>query len=400
MIHIKPVICVAVFLLVTPTYSEAMVLQAPRSQQPRTASRNPPKPQPPLTLRQVIESLSSLRSSARVEALISRRGIQFIASPEVLAILKEFGAGPKLLDMIPKPPLPPPPPPPKVAGNLTVICEPEDCAVVVNDLYRGMTSGNRVTVQGLQVGEATMRIFSEGYEDVTRTIQLREGEPHEEKVTLKRNAADSADKAKAALLETVAILGGIEGMAELADIEGTGTMRWTDSDEHVQEWTVFFNKRVGKNLVMTFKTREGQCTASVVLQAGKQECRGELRNGGEKIAGQAASLFLSYQLQDVIQELLTRMLIVPDTDEKQLESSGEIDTYVLTVEPGGLPADLVYRINSVEDNAPIRVQYSNYMNLNKGRYPGRIAIGRLNAEPVWIFTFDQVRSNVIRASSR
>jgi hypothetical protein len=94
------------------------------------------------------------------------------------------------------------------------------------------------------------------------------------------------------------------------------------------------------------------------------------------------------------------MLIVPDTDDKRLESSGDRDTYVLTFAAGGLPVDLVYRINGTTGNVPIRVEYSNYISLNKGRYPGRIAIGRLNAEPVWIFTFNEVRSNVIRAGSR
>src|SRR5262245_6416489 len=37
----------------------------------------PPKVQPPMTLRQVIESLLSTRNSARVETLVAQRGIQF-----------------------------------------------------------------------------------------------------------------------------------------------------------------------------------------------------------------------------------------------------------------------------------------------------------------------------------
>src|SRR5207248_3039400 len=148
--------------------------QPPKAQTPPPAAgqrgtppKQPAKPVPPLTLRQVIESLSSLRNSSRVEDLISKRGVQFQASPGVLDILKEFGAGPKLLSMIPVPPSPPPPaaaPSVKPAGALTVICEPKDCAVIVNDTYQGTTSELRKTVTGLRAGEATVEVFANGYD--------------------------------------------------------------------------------------------------------------------------------------------------------------------------------------------------------------------------------------------
>src|SRR6476660_8286997 len=54
--------------------------QAPKptpAPQPQARRGTPPKPQPPLTLRQVIESLLSLKNSARVESLVAARGIQF-----------------------------------------------------------------------------------------------------------------------------------------------------------------------------------------------------------------------------------------------------------------------------------------------------------------------------------
>src|SRR4051794_18731054 len=102
--------------------AQSRVPQGP--QLPRTPRATPAKPQPPLTLRQVIESLSSLRKSSRVEDLISKRGVQFEANPAVLDILKEFGAGPKLLSMIPPMPAPTASPAPAqpVAGILTIIC--------------------------------------------------------------------------------------------------------------------------------------------------------------------------------------------------------------------------------------------------------------------------------------
>jgi len=388
---------VAAILLVTLLHYETMPAQPTRIQQPQRGQRGTPaRNQSPLTLRQVIESLSSLRSSSRVEDLISRRGVQFQASPAILDILKEFGAGPKLLSMIPPPPpvaLPPTPPPPKIAGALTVICEPKDCAVIVDNMYKGATSQNRKTVTGLQAGDATVEVFANGYEGVTRRIQLQEGKPQEETFSLRQTSLLRQQSANGSLLKAVASLGGVDGIAELGDIEGTGMMNWMDSSGQTQQWTTTFNKRIGKDLVMTFKTKDGECSASILAESAKQECKAGLR-GGEKIAVEAASLFLSYQLQDVIHTLLKRRLLAAETDENRLQSADGPDSYVLTLGNDGLPVDLGYQLN---DDRPIQVQYSNYLNLTKGRYPGRIAIGRFNNAPVWIFTMNSVRSRLARS---
>src|SRR5262245_30926543 len=80
--------------------------QPPRGQQPQRGQRaTPAKPPAPLTLRQVIEALSSTKSSSRVEDQISKAGgVQFQATPAIVDILKEFGASAKLISMIPVPP--------------------------------------------------------------------------------------------------------------------------------------------------------------------------------------------------------------------------------------------------------------------------------------------------------
>src|SRR5258706_10284738 len=124
----------AVVLIFTASlHLEPISAQSKAPSPPQRGQRPAPaKPQLPLTLRQVIESLSAPRGAARAEDLVSKRGVQFQSSPAVLDILKEFGASPKLLSMIPAPPPPPAPTEPKPAGTLTVICEPKDCAVVVN----------------------------------------------------------------------------------------------------------------------------------------------------------------------------------------------------------------------------------------------------------------------------
>ena len=122
-----------------------------------------------MTLRQVIESLITLKSSSRVEDLVSKSGVRFQATPGVLDILKEFGAGPKLLSMIPAAAAPASAPAAKVAGPLTVMCEPKDCTIVVGEMYKGTTSQNRMTITGLNAGESMVEVFAEGYEPVSYT---------------------------------------------------------------------------------------------------------------------------------------------------------------------------------------------------------------------------------------
>jgi len=328
---------------------------------------------------------------------VSKFGVQFEATPAIVDILKQFGASPKLISMIPVPPLPPPPPTPpapKVAGSLTIVCEPTDCAVVVADKYEGSTTGNRKTIGGLRPGETTVQIFADGYEQHTRRIVLEEGKPSEEKFLLKRSHLIREADARASLLKTLASLGGVDGLVELYDVEGAGTMQWANSSGMLEQWTVTFNKRPGREIAATFKTAGGQCTASISAQVSRQECRGELRNGGDKIAEQGTTLFLSYQLQDVINALLQRPLITSEPGGNRLESIDSKDSYFLTIGSDGLPTDLVYRIGSAEQ--AIHVQYSNYLRLNKGRYPGRTSVGRLNNAPAWVFTLNSVRSRVVR----
>jgi hypothetical protein len=394
----KYILRATILVLVTLLQYGALHAQVrgPQLPPPRTQAAAP-RTQPPLTLKQVIESLSSLKSSKRVEDLISRRGVQFEAGPGVLDILKEFGASAKLLSMIPAPPAPVvvAKPPEPIAGAFTVVCEPVDCAVIVDDMYKGPTAENRKTLTGLHPGEATIVVFANGYDDVTRKIQLQAGTALEEKFSLKRNTRIREQSAGASLLRAVAGIGGIDGVAEFGDIEGAGTMVWTNNSGQKEEWSMTFNKRIGKDLVVTFKTRNGQCVASISAQSAKQDCKGELKNSGEKIAEQAASLFLSYQLQDVMQTLLKRKLVTSESDENRLESVDGPDAYALLLGNNSLPTDLIYRVNDA--STPIQVRYSNYMTLNNGRYPGRITTGRLNAEPVFVFTVNTLRTKVGRS---
>jgi hypothetical protein len=390
-------LAIAIFLVSSPLAAAPGLAQtrgaAPPPAPQRGQKRAPAKPPTPLTLRQVVDALSALKNSSRVEDQITKAGgVQFEASPPVLDLLKQYGASPKLLALIPVPPLPPVVTVPK-AGPLTIVCEPKDCAVAVAEKYGGTTAQNRKTINDLPPGETTVEVFADGYEHVSRRVLLEENQAKEEKFSLKRSAVDRQQSASASLVKALTSLGGMDGVAELADIEGTGAMHWTNSSGQVEQWPMTFNKHIGRDITVTYKTRDGQCVATVSTTA-KQDCRGNLRNGGDKIAEQGTSLFLSYQPHEVIHALLKRPLVASESDDNRLESADTSDAYVLTLGNDGLPADLLYRIG---DGAPIQVRYSNYINVSRGRYPGRITIGRVNAEPVWVFVITTVRSRVGRS---
>src|SRR6266498_2412660 len=125
-------VSVAIALMIYQDPSQAAAQSRPKVQGPTRAPSTPPV-LGPLSVSEVIEGLYSLGKS-RVEELVAKRGVKFQATPALLDILKEFGASERLLNMIPRPPAPPIA---KSAGPLTVICEPKDCAVIVNDKYYG-----------------------------------------------------------------------------------------------------------------------------------------------------------------------------------------------------------------------------------------------------------------------
>src|SRR6266850_443523 len=113
------ILCLMTLAQPTTTQAQARGTTTPAPAPPGGQRGTAAKPPTPLTLRQVIESLSATRSSVRAEALVSKAGVQFEASAAVVDILKQFGASQKLISMIPvppPPPAPPAPPAPKIAG--------------------------------------------------------------------------------------------------------------------------------------------------------------------------------------------------------------------------------------------------------------------------------------------
>src|SRR5207249_3995979 len=120
-------------------------------------------------------------------------------------------------------------------------------------------------------GEVTVEVFADGYDHMTRRIRLDENQPKEEKFALQRSALVRQQSASASMLKALTSFGGTDGLAELADIEGAGVMQWTNSSGQLEQWPMTFNKRIGRDLAITFKSKDGgQCTASIVAASSKQ----------------------------------------------------------------------------------------------------------------------------------
>jgi hypothetical protein len=157
-----------------------------------------------------------------------------------------------------------------------------------------------------------------------------------------------------------------------------------------------FTKRSGKDVTLVFKTRDGQCTASILGANRNRECKGKLKNSGENVAEQAATLFLSYQIQAVLNDLLAHVGSISSGDNgKRLEISDKLDSYVLAFGDDKLPTQLVYSRADKPDSTVI-VRYTDYKPVASGRYPAQIAIDSAKGTAGFTFKFTTIRSNAAR----
>jgi hypothetical protein len=384
---------VVILLSVTALLTPGLLLSQTRGKPSKPTSASPPAIARggPLTLPEIIECLNTITfGPSYCEKSVRTRGVNFRAEPvSVLDILKEFGATQATLDAIPRAPKPPNL---KYSGPLTIRCEPADCLVIINDKLYGSTKEGQTIVPNLPLGRAVVQIFKQGYQSQTQELDLPENKPSELNLQLK--ALDNVNllMVKESLLDTIRAMGGIEGISSLGEVEGEGTMDWVDKDNQPQHWPVTFTKRSGKDLTLIFKTRDGQCSASISGSNRKQECKGKLKNSAEGISDQAATLFLSYQVQSVLNDLLTHISGLSFAEGgKRLESSDSIDSYVLTLGEDKLPLTLQYtRANKPE--AAVVVKYSDYKQAGKGRYPGQMQIGSTDGTGGFTFRFTTIRS--------
>ncbi|MGP8243120.1 MAG: hypothetical protein ACLQVN_01215, partial [Bryobacteraceae bacterium] len=333
-----------------------LALPAPRLFS-QAAAHKPPvaKPQPcpetapgPLDFLTVVGLVEDPDFNKCVIEFVRKNKVSFDASPASISsvspidILKRLNNLPALLvDFIP--PAPPPPPPPKLSGPINVRCEPADCEIIVNDHYYGRAAGGKKAIPDSlpAPGEAVLHVAHEGFAPETRTVKLVEDRPVDELFTLHRTVAGRRDAARNLLLRVVAAFGGVEGLAQLAQVSGSGTVTLLDEKQQPQEWRMRFSGGWA-SVNMSFKGARGECNTSTT---GELTCKGKLRNSSEEgLLAQAMQRFGEGQLPTLLARLLTRdALAIDDSAPAKIESEGDPDSYILSLGNDGLPAEMVYR---------------------------------------------------------
>jgi hypothetical protein len=332
----------------------------------------------PFTFAQIIEGLRTTDVKRCLVQYVEKRGVKFQATEFVEETLKELNAPPDLFRLIPRVPEPPKPP---VAGPLTVTCQPRDCEIIINNRLHGNTENGQKVISGLPTGGTTILVRANSGENESRRLDLPADTARTEKFELRPDKTVLRHSGREILNRTVISLGGVEGLATLADSEGSGTVAFTDSGKQPVEWTMRFSQRwAAANL--TFRSSKGECSARVSAEATSAECKGKLKNSGdENELARIAQLFSRSQLAPVLARLLTRDVVRSQSSDGTLvETEGGPESYQLRVDAEGLPVQIVYTAKAGAD--PFRIDYANYLKGENSRFPGRITAPDATGAPV------------------
>jgi hypothetical protein len=362
---------------------------------------------PKLSLADVVLVLETPNLKRCIVDYVKKRDVSFYADPMITDTLKVLGAPDELYAMIPPPPKlpPPPPPPPPAAGPLTVLCElPASCDIGVTDHYSVTEDGKKVlkeeyyfgvaqdgkkVVNGLPAGAADLQVFADGFEIQKHQIQLQENQPKEEHFRLKPNAATSQQAARKTLQEVVAAFGGVEGLAGMAQASGNGTAALPDKNGQLSKWDMSFGGRWG-SMVMNFRSALGECGATF-SETLISDCKGKLKKSDyEAQFKDVVVLFSECQLPIMLARMLTRDVVENDNSGiRNLETQGESDSYVLSLDNTGWPTQILYHPKSGKD--PKRIRYANYLKKEGLSYPGQIEIADAsNGKQLAVFTISAV----------
>jgi len=351
---------------------------------------------------QVVEALYSL-GATKTEDLVARNKVRFEGTPEIIELLKELGATDKLLSFIPTPaPLTPPTPVvvapiaevPKIAGPFRVICEPSDCSIVINEHLYGSTEAHNRLISTLPPGDATVHVFSNGYESQEQQVLLRQDQPAEVRFRLALTSESRQAKGRQFALDAMHALGGVPTLSLMRDFQGDGTLEWKDDKGAIQQGSMKFTKNIDQDIQLDFKTKDGACTSLKLGKSSKQTCRGSLKNS-ETLADEAATYLLRYEVQNVIADFLTGTpALVENEAATQIEINTADASDVLTLNENKLPAELVHTRRGTP-HPVIKITYSDYVNFSTGQYPIRLQVS-VDDNPVFAFALKGISTRVVK----
>jgi len=345
-------------------------------------------------------SRPNLYPTVCVVQYIKEKGVDFFSTPDNREWLELFNAPQELIEVIQPPP---PPAKPSVAGPLTIQCEASEgheCEIIANGRYYGSTGAGQRTIPDLQAGEAKVRVWSEGLGAQEKTVSLSADTPASVKFSLQRSLLTRRESTRD-LLSGIVLkrFGGAQGLGQMdylaANQEGAATI--ADGVSGRQEWTMSVIQQQWGAITVKFQNKvatKDSCTTIKVSEDGSTSATDCNSKPKPKTASpqltKAASLFGKYQLHVQLARLLTRRLVdVAGSERNEITTDDGPDSYVLSLDPTGLPSAIVHR--TAEDAAPIKAEYADYIEVKGHSFPRKITIWEGTTEkPVAEFSLTSI----------
>ncbi|MCC6394286.1 MAG: hypothetical protein IT167_27060 [Bryobacterales bacterium] len=309
---------------------------------------------------------------------IEKQGLDFVPNPEDLTAIKEAGGPDFLLAAVdkaekPAPPGPregtPPPPPKKKEGRLTVICEPVDCSVSINDIHIGVTNHGELS-RAWQEGEIRVAVRKDDFEADRNgaAAVIAEDKPARVEFHLKPSRA-SLERAGAELFQLMlAALGGPEGLKNASALKGSGainvfstrTTPWSAQVLIKGDKARFSVKRTGQNYEIGFTDSPRW----------KPEPKGQ----EPQDLGDALVWLQDYEFARIMEKLrapefkmVVTRLKAKEGESEVLRAEGSPATYIITLDSANRPKEI--RIESAGLNNGRKVLFSDYLDKGKSHYP-------------------------------
>lgn len=351
-----------------------------------------------LTLPEVIHLLEGVREgilpSGRPAQRVQERGVDFLATDEVLDQLKRAGAAQELIDLIPRPPVPvcpPAPPPAKFGGPLNITCSPAECQI---SWGAGETSGGAFSLSSLPPGDFLVSARKEGYDPQVQRITLAEGKIEEIKFDLKPAVALLEKAGADLILRVLGAMGGPLAMAEAGSVDVDGTASF--GEQSSVNWSIAGRLRLPESAEIDTRS-PGQCRVIVDDRSVKPECKGKLKasSSGQEL-WQAAMLLRDFHLSALLDRIVksnARLSAEPGTSPDTSELRAEFDKSVYTITVGRdlLPSSVVF-VPTEGNQKGLKVTYSDYTTVGRARFPRKIAFSSLSSQqPRGVFQFKSTK---------
>ncbi len=331
---------------------------------------------------------------------------------EELDKIRRAGAPAKLIEAIESaaPPTPAPSPsapaqpclqpPPSKLGRLTVACAEVDCNVFINGAPIGTTT-KRALSRELPEGPVAISVSATGYdpERSQQIVEVKGGEPKVVKFDLHPSRAALEEHGANLFRQTIAALGGEEGLKAAASLRGTGTFT-VYHDGKPAAWEVTLALKLPDKGRFSVGAFQGDRQRYEILRTPDGM---ELVKTGKGADLEELNLALhqlqEYQLAATLQRLKGSGFIIVASG---LNSSGSAGT-TLRAEGGSE----IYSIRTDADMRPqeitlesggfdkdIKVLYSDYVQQGPAYFPKRMQVQRPGAASNGIkMQFDRVQIN-------